>query len=32
MPFWTLFWLITPPVVLLSIGLIHFFTTKEKEE
>lgn len=32
MPFWTLFWLIAPPVVLFSITLIHFFATKEKGE
>jgi len=32
MPFWTLFWLIVPPVVLLAIGLIHFFATKEDVE
>jgi hypothetical protein len=32
MPFWTLFWLIVPPVVLLSIGLLHFLLSRKAEE
>jgi hypothetical protein len=32
MPFWTLFWLIVPPVVLLTIGLLHFFLSRKAEE
>lgn len=27
MPFWTLFWLIVPPIVLLAAGLIYFILT-----
>jgi hypothetical protein len=32
MPFWTLFWLIVPPIVLLATGIIFFVLTgKEKK-
>ena len=29
MPFWTWFWLIVPPVLLIGIGVLHFFLTKK---
>ncbi len=32
MPFWTLFWLVVPPIVLLSTGLLYFFLTRKDEE
>jgi hypothetical protein len=30
MPFWTLFWVIVPPVVLLFLELVYFFKTGGK--
>ena len=30
MPFWTLFWVIVPPVVLLLLELVYFFKTGGK--
>jgi len=32
MPFWTLFWLIVPPVVLLSVGTLYFILSRKDEE
>ena len=30
MPFWTLFWVIVPPVVIFLLELVHFFKTAGK--
>jgi hypothetical protein len=30
MPFWTLFWVIVPPVVILLLELVYFFKTAGK--
>jgi len=30
MPFWTLFWVIVPPVVLFLLELVYFFKTGGK--
>jgi len=30
MPFWTLFWVIVPPVVLLFLEVVYFFKTGRK--
>ena len=32
MPFWTLFWVIIPPIVLISIAIIFFAVTGKKKE
>lgn len=32
MPFWTWFWLIVPAVLLISIGVLHFFLTSKDDE
>lgn len=32
MPFWTLFWLIVPPLVLLLAGVVYYLVTGKDEE
>jgi len=32
MSFWTYFWIFVPPVILVSIGFVFYFTTGRKEE
>ena len=32
MPFWTYFWVIVPPVVLISTSIIFYFVTGNEED
>ena len=32
MPFWTIFWLVVPPVILLGAGFLHYVLTDKGDE
>lgn len=32
MPFWTLFWVIVPPIVLIGSAIVFYILTGKKEE
>lgn len=32
MPFWTMFWLVVPPIILFGTVLLYFYSTRKDEE